>query len=108
METLLDLHISIKWPRRPKPVTSVAAFTLCSCMRLAASLFNVFIDLIAVFSTSISTCPFLRAVDIMPVPIGLVRIKTSPEFAPELRINLSSLTRPFTIKPYFGSLSSIE
>ncbi len=42
----------------------------------------------------------------MPVPIGFVKINTSPTFAVELANTLSGCTKPVTDKPYLGSGSA--
>ena len=107
-ETLLALHISIRWPTSPKPVTSVTAFGLNFLAISAAVLFNVFIESTACEIIFVEAFFFFIAVDIIPVPIGLVSIILSPGLAPAfVQISLP-IASPVTTNPYLGSLSSTE
>ena len=56
---------------------------------LEACAADVVMAVMAAASVSRLALPCLTAVFIVPVPIGLVRIRTSPAFAPEFRITLS-------------------
>ena len=72
----------------------------------ALSLSSLIRDIIS-FSVSGLTIPLFMAVDTIPVPIGLVRIRASPGLAPELEIILPGSIFPVTTNPNFGSLSSM-
>ena len=51
------------------------------------------------------TFSFFIAVEIIPVPIGFVKINTSPGFAVELRVICFLFTFPVTTSPYLGIAS---
>ena len=74
-ETQLAWHISERWPRRPNPVTSVAARAPCLTITSEAEelsvVINLFPSLIKVFVAS----PRLIAVEIIPDPRGFVKIR---------------------------------
>ena len=100
--------ISQAWPRRPKPVTSVSAWTA----PLAASVSPALLLRAAMTRTARSTrpasaTPRLMAVVTMPEPSGFVSRSWSPGRAPTLRSTLSGWTRPVTARPYLGSGSSM-
>lgn len=98
--------ISQPWPRRPKPVTSVHAWTRSPSQASAAARFSVTIE-----ATMRSTAPGLArppliAVLTIPVPSGLVSTSRSPGLAPWFVQTRSGWTRPVTARPYFSSGSS--
>ena len=75
--TLLPIAISDAWPARPKPVMSVQACTPSTlAIASAAALFNVRICATARSIRSSEARPNLIAVPTMPVPRGLVRIRS--------------------------------
>ena len=107
-DTLLFLHISIRCPTSPNPVTSVTALGLNFWRVSDAFLFNIIIDLTADSITVSLAFSFFIAVEITPVPIGFVSIKLSLGLAPVFVHKDFSETSPVTTSPYLGSLSSIE
>ena len=86
----------------------MAACAPNSFINLEACLFKVDIHFTASASIVFEAKSFLIAVDTIPEPRGLVKIKRSFGFAPEFFINEDSSISPVTTKPYLGSLSSIE
>ena len=87
---------------------SVTALGLKFCKVSDAFLFSIAIDFTANSIVELLAISFFIAVAITPVPIGFVRIKLSPGFAPVLTQIFFSETSPVTTRPYLGSLSSIE
>ena len=81
--TSLARAISLAWPSRPKPVTSVQACTSTAASASAAARFERAHPGHGAFDDAAAGArPNLMAVPTMPVPMGLVRISTSPARAP--------------------------
>ena len=105
ISTSLPWAISQAWPSRPKPVTSVQAWTRYFTMASRADLFRVVISFSARARPSGDSSSAFWAVVRTPIPKGLVSSSTSPGRAPELVSTLSGWTKPVTARPYFGSSS---
>src|ERR1700722_1212439 len=107
--TLLASAISRVCPIRPNPVMSVAAWTsgLNSAATSAASLLRVVIDLVAPATHAGSALPCLIAVEMTPVPSGLVSMSTSLAFAPLFAKIRFGCTDPVTAYPNLISSSRI-
>ena len=76
--TLLAATIFRRWPRRPKPVTSVSACAPHRANSSPATRLSVVMTRMASSIAPSLSSPFLAAVVMMPRPSGLVRISTSP------------------------------
>ena len=99
--------ISLAWPIRPKPVTSVQALGRRGTAARAASRLSAAIrSVIARYSAPLSSSA-LAAVVRIPVPRGLVSTSRSPSLAPRLVSTAPGWTRPLTHRPYLGSASSM-
>mmetsp|Transcript_53732 Transcript_53732/g.138415 ORF Transcript_53732/g.138415 Transcript_53732/m.138415 type:complete len:289 (-) Transcript_53732:260-1126(-) len=104
------VSISRRWPRKPKPVTSVTPLTASpSCWaHSAAALFSVDMDVSIAFCASGEAAPRFSAVLKMPVPSGFVSTNTSPSRIALFFLIFFGWTMPMTARPYFGSVSSTE
>ena len=101
--TLLAASMLPRWPSRPNPVTSVAALTPTASAARAAPSLSVVIERTASAMPASMRASRLSAVARMPVPSGLVRIRTSPAQAPALVSMRSGWTSPITTSPKSGS-----
>src|SRR5881398_2468249 len=97
-----------RWPSRPNPVTSVAAWTPTASIARAAAALRVVITVTAGASSGSESKSRFSAVVRTPVPIGLVSTRASPGRAPALVTMRSGCTSPITAMPYLGSGSSME
>mmetsp|Transcript_81346 Transcript_81346/g.225220 ORF Transcript_81346/g.225220 Transcript_81346/m.225220 type:complete len:209 (+) Transcript_81346:347-973(+) len=104
------VNISRRWPRKPKPVTSVTPPTAApsSAAHSAAVLFNVAMVSSSAFCASAFAAPRFSAVLRMPVPNGFVRISASPSRNALFFQIFFGCRTPMTARPYFGSVSSTE
>ena len=100
------LTISPAWPRKPKPVMSVAPFAPDSRATSAATRFSPSMLATAPARVAALAWPSFAAVVITPVPSGFDRKSRSPGLSPPLTRMRSGWTRPVTHSPYFGSLST--
>ena len=105
--TPLPWAISDRCPRKPKPVTSVQAWTRKRTITSRADLFSVVISRWAAARDSGGQSSALAAVVTTPMPSGFVRNRTSPGFAPALVRIRSGWTKPVTARPYLGSGSKM-
>ena len=94
-----SFNISLKCPKNPKPVTSVAADMLTPSIARTAAKFNRRIVSTAASIPRASSISAFNAVLKTPVPSGLVSISASPSFAALLLQNLRGSTRPVTLSP---------
>ena len=99
--TPLAVAISVAWPIRPKPVTSVQAWTVAGRQRRAAPRAAARFSVHHRRDRRVRRPPAgarsnLIAVAMTPVPIGLVRNSTSPGRAPALVQIRAGSTSPVT------------
>ena len=100
--------ISIKWPNKPNPVTSVIEETEGNSANFSPMKFNWHILSVRISEKWALSKPRFIAVDNIPVPIGLVINIISPACAVLFFFILFLETIPFTANPNIGSLFSIE
>jgi hypothetical protein len=85
----------ISLPRRPNPVTSVAAVAP-ACRRISAeALLDCSMEAIAVSTCMPAHCPRMSAANRAPVPRALVSSRLSPGRIPPLRSSLASSMQPW-------------
>ncbi len=99
--------ISSPCPRRPNPVTSVAARMPWATRTSDASRLSRRIPSTAAARSSASVRPCRDPETRSPVPSGFVRMSVSPGPAPPLRSRWSGWAAPMTASPYLGSGSRI-
>ena len=90
--------ISLRWPARPNPVTSVHAVALCLSAASIPTRFSLRIESMAPSIHSPRHMPLISAARRTPVPSALVRIS----FCPTMRFAFFSTappTLPVTAKP---------
>ena len=92
-------HTSIKWPMRPKPVTSVTAWTASISARRMPGVLSFVVESMSCRYASALSSPFFSAALMMPTPSGLPSISTSPACARSLRLMRSGWTRPSATSP---------
>ena len=95
----------VRWPIKPNPVTSVPELTPTSSIASDPARFDCRIKPTAPATISASVTSALAAVEMMPVPMGLVSTSLSPGLAFAFVTILSGAMRPVTAMPYFGSAS---
>ncbi len=95
-----------RWPRRPKPVMSVAPVAPASSARVAASRLSRIMDATAAATTSSGALPAFMAVATMPAPRAFVSTRLSPGRRPALVRMRSGWTSPTMASPNLGSGSS--
>ena len=100
--------ISCRWPRKLKPVTSVAAWTVYFRLISAAFLFSVVMDAMAPAISSGAASPTRFAVQIRPTPRAFVKISLSPGLPESFVYIFFGSTRPVTESPYFTPVSAME
>ena len=100
--------ISCRWPRKLKPVTSVAAWTSYFRAISAAVLFSVVMERMAASICSGAASPTRLAVQMSPTPSALVRISRSPGRPVSLAVRRCGSTRPVTERPYLTPVSAME
>ena len=108
MQESLPPIISCRWPRKLKPVTSVAAWTRYLRLISAAVLFRVVMERMAAFISSGAASPTRFAVHSRPTPKALVNISLSPGTPVSFVYIRCGSTRPVTERPYFTPLSAME
>ena len=97
--TWLAAAISVAWPTRPNPVTSVHACTWpagSARIASAAARLSAVIDRTAAWTAASGARPALMAVPTMPVPMAFVRNSTSPGFAPAFESTRAGSISPVT------------
>ncbi len=80
-------------------MTSVHALMRFCSARSAPGVFSVIMEVTARSLSDELALFCLRAVEMIPVPSGLVRMRESPILACALAVNLSGWTRPVTERP---------
>ena len=95
-------------PRRPNPVTSVAAWTPTATIARAAPALRVVITVTAGSRSASERRSRFSAVVSTPVPMGFVSTSRSPGRAAAFVTIRSGWASPIATIPYFGSGSSTE